>query len=154
MHFGVPLEVKIKYLHFGVRDRLKVIMKAVLIVGALILQTFASEKQQFNDYKVLRIIPKDVESVELLIELEKSEHYHFWNEIKNVHHFVDVMVPPYKIEELEDLLRSSNVESSVFISNVQEMIDNQKAKVREEDFGWKDYYTLDEVSNRQTMVKI
>lgn len=120
-------------------------MRTVLIIGVLILQVFASEKHQFYGYKVIRIVPKDVESIELLINLEKSVHYNFWSEIKNVNHSVDVMVPPYKIQELEDLLRQSNVDYSVFISNVQELIDNQKAETRDKNFGWKDYYTLDEV---------
>uniref|UniRef100_A0A1L8DQZ6 Zinc carboxypeptidase A 1 n=1 Tax=Nyssomyia neivai TaxID=330878 RepID=A0A1L8DQZ6_9DIPT len=106
------------------------------------------EKARFDNYKVFSVNVKNEEQVEVLQALEKMSSYDFWNGATKVGGVVDIMVPPHKFPEFEEIISRNNFEIDLKVSNVQELIDNEQPKVlaRNDEFGWTQYHTLDEIN--------
>ncbi|KAK9737356.1 Zinc carboxypeptidase [Popillia japonica] len=85
--------------------------------------------------------------IEALRELEENHiAYNFWSSAVDVHHPVDIMVPPHLTNDFQDFLDLQQLTSEVFIDNVQDRIDNEKPSVQSRAFGWNDYYRLADIN--------
>ncbi|GAB0100028.1 zinc carboxypeptidase-like [Sergentomyia squamirostris] len=124
--------------------------KFLVVFGFLLCSASISsgEKARFDGYKVLTVSVENEDQLKFLRELErKSLDYDFWTSVNKVGQSVDVMVPPHKFADFEEITRDWNFKVSTKISDVQALIDNEQPKItpRNEDFGWERYHTLDEI---------
>lgn len=98
-------------------------MKSI-ILGLALLCTIASatEKARFDNYRVYSL---NVETVEQLKELKKldenSDGFEFWK-LADVGREADLMVPPHKYADFEELVESLNISYYLKIRNVQEYV--------------------------------
>lgn len=133
------------------------ILVTFLLVASFSCQILAEEKVRFDGFKVYRVTPKNEEAVEALRALDDSNMgYDFWTEVRGVGLPVDIMVAPYYKFKFDDVLSSGLFDAEVYISDVQELIDNERPKNRQvgaRAFGWTDYNTFDEVGIFQSCVE-
>uniref|UniRef100_A0A1B0GQ25 Zinc carboxypeptidase A 1 n=1 Tax=Phlebotomus papatasi TaxID=29031 RepID=A0A1B0GQ25_PHLPP len=125
-------------------------MRNLLVLSVVIFLAFSNgEKARFDNYKVFSVEVKNEEQLKVLREMEEApfSSYDFWKAPGKVGHPVDVMVPPHKSSEFEEIMSSLKFETKLKISNVQELIDNEQPKVApaNDDFGWDRYHTLEEI---------
>lgn len=103
--------------------------------------------RDFTDYKVFRLKPKTKAQIEALKELEDTYHeIQFWTGIGKIFP-VDIMVPPHLQYKVEKYLSSRNINSTVWIGDVQRRIGVSKPRRLDnpEDFNWNDYSHIDDV---------
>lgn len=126
-------------------------MKLVTVLLLCLLGASSlGEKIRYDGFKVYRVVPRSQGQLEALRMLEQYHlGYYFWSEVVGVDIPVDIMVPPHLSEEFSDLLKLQQLESSVSIENVQERIDNENPREKDQRFGWTAYYTLDEVKRER-----
>ncbi|XP_037038856.1 zinc carboxypeptidase-like [Bradysia coprophila] len=122
-------------------------MKSI-ILGLALLCSFAAaiEKARFDNYRVYSL---NVETVEQLMELKKldgnSDGFEFWK-LADVGREADLMVPPHKFADFEELATELKISYYLKIHNVQALIDNENPRTRSVEFDWTSYYTLDEIN--------
>lgn len=104
-----------------------------------------AEKVRFDNFKVFRIIPENKEAIDVLKALEDTlDSFNFWQEPTRPGHYVDVMVPPTLQSQFQDTLAKNKYTSTIFINNVQYLIDRDRSRTRQSTrMGWDDYRTLD-----------
>ncbi|XP_018573035.1 zinc carboxypeptidase-like [Anoplophora glabripennis] len=127
-------------------------MKFLLALLALAVSLSVAEKLRFDNFRVYRLIPNDEETLNILKQFEDTEElseYNFWSPPLKVGGEVDLMVPPYRFDEIENMAKSRGMNASVFIEDVQELIDNEglRSQSRAGSFGWTSYHTLAEYNN-------
>jgi carboxypeptidase A2 len=97
----------------------------------LLLQLAAScsaaeyvERKDYSGYKVLEIVPQDIQSVERLRALSRNdEQLDFWNEPSFVGDTVRVMVPPTRVGATLHALENFNIPYTTRTENMQEVTD-------------------------------
>lgn len=96
----------------------------LIILGLALLCTVASavEKARFDNYRVYSL---NVDTVEQLKELKKldgnSDGFEFWK-LADVGKEADLMVPPHKFADFEELVEALNISYYLKIRNVQEYV--------------------------------
>ncbi|KAJ8919788.1 hypothetical protein NQ315_006317 [Exocentrus adspersus] len=117
----------------------------------LCIQVSLAEKIRYDNYKVFSLTPRSADAVKALYEMEEMgmSGYNFWSRVGPVGTPVQVMVPPYKVGELEATAEKVGMDMEVMLGNVQEQIDAEaRAETEEESgFGWTKYNTLDEIND-------
>lgn len=105
---------------------------------------------RYDNYKLFQITPRSIRAVKFLHDLELSEtpDFDFWNSVGPVGAPVDVMVPPYKVNSMKEMIATWEMDAKVLMENVQAEIDSQQQSQHSGNgnFGWARYNTLDEVS--------
>ncbi|XP_018574461.2 zinc carboxypeptidase [Anoplophora glabripennis] len=124
-------------------------MKFLFALLSLTVNLCLAEKIRYDDYKVYRLIPNDVETLKILKQMEDTQHlsdYNFFSPVVKVGGPVDVMVPPHQVDYIENLAKSREMNSSVVMQNVQKHIDNEgvRPESRAGSFDWSSYHTYDE----------
>uniref|UniRef100_A0A1L8DQZ2 Zinc carboxypeptidase A 1 n=1 Tax=Nyssomyia neivai TaxID=330878 RepID=A0A1L8DQZ2_9DIPT len=119
----------------------------LLLVFIVIVEFSRSERARFDNFKVFTVEVDNDAQLQILRELEKVSNYDFWKEPTKVGRSADIMVPPHKTSEFEEVMKSLNFRTDLKISNVQELIDNEQPKATpRNDFTWDQYHTLDEIN--------
>ncbi|XP_063227976.1 zinc carboxypeptidase-like [Bacillus rossius redtenbacheri] len=121
---------------------LKTAAALCLLAGVL------AEKARYDNYRVFRLTPATQSQVEALRALEENpDGLMFWTDVRGSNFSVDVMVPPHKTPEFSELMDELRMDSSLFIADVQKLIDAEKpqAGARATGFGWDNYYRLDNI---------
>lgn len=95
-------------------------MKLLLAIAVLVLCSSAvfGEKARFDNYRVYTLKVTSDEQLTTLQEIEEKGTYEFWSSptaIKDV----DIMVPPHKFAEFDDLVSYLNIDFTLKIENVQ-----------------------------------
>lgn len=96
-------------------------MKSIIWCLALLWAVASAiEKARFDNYRVYSL---NVDTVEQLIELKKldgnSDGFEFWK-LADVGKEADLMVPPHKFADFEELVQSLKITYYLKIRNVQE----------------------------------
>lgn len=108
-----------------------------------------SEKVRYDNYKLFQVTPRSAHAVRVLHDLEQSEtlDFDFWNSVGPVGAPVDIMVSPYKVNDLKAMAVTLEMDARVLMENVQDQIDSQQQSQSSNNghFGWTRYNTLDEV---------
>ncbi|XP_058450686.1 zinc carboxypeptidase-like isoform X3 [Malaya genurostris] len=122
-------------------------MKLWEIVFGLAIICVVSAKVRFDYHRVYEVF---IDNSDQLVELQNMEssldHYIFWESPVQTNMTVRIVVPPHKVKSFEGKALRLNLENTIVIDNVQEVIDNERPSRRKrEGFGWEDYYTLDEM---------
>lgn len=115
-----------------------IILVALLVVGAL-----SYEKALYNNYQVHKVTPLTDEQVSSLRNVE--EQFSFWSDVSGVGKSVHIMVAPHQRSLFEDVVTNINLESELYIEDVQQLIDNEKVATRASNFDFKNYYRLSDV---------
>ncbi|XP_049810301.1 zinc carboxypeptidase-like [Schistocerca nitens] len=120
---------------------------ALLVLAALSLA--AGEPRRFDGHRVYRVVPTNKHHVQFLNELA-SKYYNdilFWKDASVANRTADVMVSPELQNSFLETLEKKGMKSSVYVEDVQKLIDNERpAKKSRASFGWDDYHTLDEIN--------
>ncbi|XP_049860164.1 zinc carboxypeptidase-like [Schistocerca gregaria] len=117
----------------------------VFLVASLVLA--AGEKVRYDDHRVYRVLPANVDQLQFLNGLTKYHRdIYFWKEPSVVNKPADVMVSPKMQASFMEGLEANGIESSVYIDDVQRLIDNERP-VREPkaSFAFDDYHSLEEI---------
>ncbi|XP_046995628.1 zinc carboxypeptidase-like isoform X1 [Schistocerca americana] len=122
-------------------------MRGILLFLVAGLALAAGEKLRYDDYRVYRVLPANVDQLQFLNGLAR---YHsdirFWKEARAVNMPADIMVSPKMQPTFLEWLQAHSITASVFIENVQYLIDNERpANVVRADFALDDYHTLEEI---------
>ncbi|XP_077990787.1 carboxypeptidase B-like [Glandiceps talaboti] len=100
--------------------------------------------KRYDGYEVLRVDVKkdgDVRILKGLLDMDETV-VDFWDFPR------DVMVSPSSQKQIKDLLRTNNIQYHTWISNVQDLIDNQFSPRRQgqvEEFDYSVYHTYEEI---------
>ncbi|XP_068132139.1 carboxypeptidase A1-like [Hyperolius riggenbachi] len=128
-------------------------MKSVLAVSILLVAVCS--KELFVGDQVLRVRAKDDTQLDLLRQLEAMNHLQidFWRSPVRSQLPVDMRVPFNILQQVKVLLESSNIEYSIMIEDVQDLLDQEQKEIKEsklqerssETFSYSTYHTLDEI---------
>lgn len=120
-----------------------------LIVALAVLACVCATEVRFDGYQVYHLTPKTSSQIQAVIEFGQNDvHIDFdiWREASGIGEPIDIMVSPERKDYFENFLRNNEIEYEIYISNVQELVENGKPKAHAaRAFGWTDYYELDEV---------
>ncbi|XP_055678852.1 zinc carboxypeptidase-like [Lutzomyia longipalpis] len=121
---------------------------AVLVFVAFFAGLSSAEKDRFDNYKVFAIEVDNEEQLQVLQEIEKVafSSYDFWKRPTRVGQAVDLMVPPHKMSEFEEIMADLSFRTTLKIPNVQVLIDNEQPKNPRSGFNWDRYWTMDEIN--------
>ncbi|KAJ9591302.1 hypothetical protein L9F63_002152, partial [Diploptera punctata] len=113
----------------------------------VVLSCVTAEKAKFYNYQVHRVIPINEQQLTALKELEENPNgLNFWAGPTRLNKAVDVMVPPDLLPHFEEIISNLNLQSEVFINDVQELINKEEqSQSRRAGFGWTSYHTLNEI---------
>ncbi|XP_059616969.1 zinc carboxypeptidase-like [Phlebotomus argentipes] len=121
----------------------------VLALVVCIATLSRGEKARFDHYKVITVAIENEEQLQVMRDLENtsSSSYDFWIGPTKIGRPVDIMVPPHKVSEFEEIMSTYHFKTNLKVANVQELIDNEQPKFRPkaDGFGWEQYHTLDEI---------
>ena len=89
--------------------------------------------------------------------LQKSEDFFdFWKPVKSGFS-TDVLVPPFLMKRMEQILKISNIEHSIYIENVEDLIKNERSRTSQGYTGkinFNEYYSHDDVSIKLGIITI
>uniref|UniRef100_A0A1B0CK34 Zinc carboxypeptidase A 1 n=1 Tax=Lutzomyia longipalpis TaxID=7200 RepID=A0A1B0CK34_LUTLO len=121
---------------------------ALLAFVAVFAGLSSGEKDRFDNYKVFTIEVDTEQQLSVLQEIEKVafSSYDFWKRPTRVGQAVDLMVPPHKMSEFEEIMADLSFRKTLKISDVQLLIDNEQPKNPRSGFNWERYQTMDEIN--------
>lgn len=118
-----------------------------LIFALALLATAAfAEKARFDNYRLYRIRVESVAQLEVLQAVQElNEGYNFWSEPAQVDSDVDLVVPPHKFAEFEELVERFGLKAKLNVEDLQKLFDEEQRRPTKEAFGWNAYYRLGEI---------
>ncbi|KAJ8686600.1 hypothetical protein QAD02_022394 [Eretmocerus hayati] len=121
-------------------------MLRTLVIVVALVALVASEKATFDNYKVFRITPSSAHHFTALNQLQSfNRGYEFWTDPSRISEPVDIMVAPAQFSEFSELMNSTQMNYEVLVENVQKLIDEENPQIETSEFGWKKYYTLEQI---------
>lgn len=96
-------------------------MKLLLLVGIFAMIVIGSaEKTRFDNYRVYSVHVATKDHMDLMFSIENNpDGYLFWNSI-DMGRDVDLMVPPYKLSEFQELTEKHGISYQLKVENVQQ----------------------------------
>ena len=81
---------------------------------------------------------------------QSEDDYDFWRPIKSGFS-TDILIPPFLMKDMEQILTQSNINHSIVIENVQNLIKVQNSRTSEQPgytgkINFNEYYSHDDVS--------
>ncbi|KAL9706931.1 hypothetical protein quinque_010449 [Culex quinquefasciatus] len=119
----------------------------VLLTISLAIASIGCEPVRFDNYRVYEVSIDNADQLSVMQHLEQfSDGYSFWESPVQTGMTVNVMVPPHKIADFEELGSQMQISFKLKIENVQKLINNENpARSKRNGFGWDSYHTLDEM---------
>ncbi|RMZ93180.1 carboxypeptidase A2 [Brachionus plicatilis] len=113
-------------------------------------QDYLNKYKHHTVYQVFTETDKDVEFLSV-IEKKIGTNFDYWNEANNMNKWTHLMLKSEFKTLFEDIMKSLNLNFSVLIENVGNLIENQlilnsKTNMVSNDFDYGKYHTLDEIS--------
>nr|XP_055048230.1 carboxypeptidase A2-like [Misgurnus anguillicaudatus] len=107
----------------------------------------------FKGHQVLRIHAETEDHLEVLYELRGNQELDFWTDGISTALPIDVLVPHANLSDVRNILNTVKIPFTVMISNVQELLDKEKAEMESnapmkssiKGFNFAAYHTLDEI---------
>merc|ERR1712106_815713 len=93
----------------------------ILNVLLSIVFVFGADKVTYHGHQVIRAVVDTREQADILVEL--SSGYDFWTEV-GIGRTVDIRCPPENCSYLKYLLGQHEIQFSVLVENVQELVSN------------------------------
>uniref|UniRef100_A0A8D8I4H9 Zinc carboxypeptidase A 1 n=1 Tax=Culex pipiens TaxID=7175 RepID=A0A8D8I4H9_CULPI len=125
-------------------------MNRLQLISLLFAASFccvAAEQARFDNYRVHQVRIETEEQLQVLQYLEEHpDGYIFWDSPVQTNMELELVVPPHKYSDFEELTTKLNIKTRLRIKNFQEVIDNERPnKGRRSTFGWDDYYSTAEI---------
>lgn len=100
----------------------KMKLLAALVFIVILAEIAVCVKNRYDNYKVYEVKVDNEEQLKVLDKLERLafSSYDFWKRPSSVGMPVNIMVPPHKAAEFDEIMQSLNFRTSLKISNVQE----------------------------------
>ncbi|XP_038058871.1 carboxypeptidase B-like [Patiria miniata] len=109
-------------------------------------------KKRYDGYKVIRVTPGDDFQLRSIADLKRGleDKVDFWAEPSHVGKSVDLMVAPFDVDSVQDLLAVHGLESTVTIDDVQQVIEETSPDRPDNlaalsNFRYDQYHSLDEI---------
>ncbi|XP_018421865.1 PREDICTED: carboxypeptidase A1-like [Nanorana parkeri] len=128
-------------------------MNTLLAISILLVAVYSQEL--FVGDQVLRVQVKDDTQLYILRQLESMKHLQidFWRSPARPKLPVDMRVPFPALQNVKVFLESNNIEYSIMIEDVQELLDQEHKEMKESksrerysnSFSYSSYHTLDEI---------
>jgi murein tripeptide amidase MpaA len=114
---------------------------------ALTVLTVSAEKVKYDNYRVYSLAVENEQQLAIMKEIENNpDGYRFWEFPTAVGHNVDIVVPPHKIVEFQDMVLDNQMKSKLMVPDLQKLIDEeQPAHAKRASFGWTQYHSLEEI---------
>uniref|UniRef100_A0A2A4J0Y5 Peptidase M14 domain-containing protein n=1 Tax=Heliothis virescens TaxID=7102 RepID=A0A2A4J0Y5_HELVI len=124
-------------------------LKIIPIISILILSV-ASEPFRFDNYTLYKVLPKNLEEIKLLGDLQNSgADFDFWDDPVPTADYINVLSKPELKNDLEGFLEAQGIDFVITLPNIQELIDKEKKKRytrnNVKSMEWDDYYTLEDI---------
>lgn len=119
------------------------------ILSFLIL-CVSSEAFRFDNYTLYKVLPKSLEEIKLLEDLQNSgTEYDFWNDPVPTADYINILSKPELRDDLENFMGAYGIDFLVTVPNIQKLIDNEKKKKytrnNAKSMGWDEYYDLEDI---------
>nr|XP_006812372.1 PREDICTED: carboxypeptidase A2-like [Saccoglossus kowalevskii] len=122
--------------------------------AVLLLVAYAAAYVRYDGYQVIRVIPKNVNELELLMQIHNDnlDKLSFWKEPRMVGRFVDIMTTPDFADDLKSLILMNGMEFTINVENIQDQIDQEREAMSSrpgidvEGFNYEIYHTYDEIN--------
>lgn len=122
--------------------------KSIVLLSIALYVCRAEQKVRYDNYKVIRIQVNDLEQLNLMKDIQNTKNsYNFWKFPNGVGTFADLVVPPHKYDEIDSLINNFGLKVETLIENLQNVIDNEKAKGLVDELDWEAYYSLTSIYN-------
>ncbi|KAM5172674.1 carboxypeptidase A1 [Mantella aurantiaca] len=128
-------------------------MNTLLAISILLVAVCSQEL--FVGDQVLRVQAKDDTQLDILRQLENMKHLQidFWRGPANPNLPVDMRVPFPVLQNVKVFLESNNIEYSVMVEDIQELLDQEQREMKESksrerisnSFSYSTYHKLDEI---------
>lgn len=118
----------------------------VIFTFLLSSSSVLSKQARFDNYHVYSVPVENDEHHEHLTTLQhSSSDYSMWNGIRTGSS-ADIMVPPHKIAEFQEIADVLQLKPTLKVDNVQKLIDAERVTINNviqpRAFGWTEYQTL------------
>lgn len=119
----------------------------LLITISIAIASIACEPVRFDNYRVYEVPIDNADQLRVMQYLEQFPvGYSFWESPVQTGMKVNVMVPPHKFADFEELGSQLQLNMKLKIENVQQLINNENPpRSKRNGFGWDSYHTLDEM---------
>lgn len=111
-----------------------------------------ADPARYDHFRLYRVFIRTQAQVDMLQQLEKqSDSYSFMGHARQPNQNLTIMVAPHKIAEITELLDRYDLQGTVLLYNMQELIDREQPTIkpkttRPEDFSWHFYHHLDTIN--------
>lgn len=111
-----------------------------------------ADPARYDHFRLYRVLIRTQAQVEMLQQLEEqSDSYSFMGHARQPNQNLTIMVAPHKIAEITELLDRYDLEGTILLYNMQELIDREQSTIkpkntRPEDFSWHFYHHLDTIN--------
>uniref|UniRef100_A0A336MCF7 Zinc carboxypeptidase A 1 n=1 Tax=Culicoides sonorensis TaxID=179676 RepID=A0A336MCF7_CULSO len=122
-------------------------MNLIYVLGFIfVLGVISGEKVRWDNYQVWSLAVTNDNQLKVLQDIElRPDGYQLWGSVTHVGKFVEIVVPPHKLEDFHEIIKNYNFKSNILTENLQDLIENEQPKVKSTSFGWDQYHTLEEI---------
>uniref|UniRef100_A0A182QXZ6 Zinc carboxypeptidase A 1 n=1 Tax=Anopheles farauti TaxID=69004 RepID=A0A182QXZ6_9DIPT len=118
----------------------------VLLLCCCAIGTLQAERVRYDNYRVYEVAIADQTQLEAFQHLERfPDGYLFWESPVQTNMKVNLVVPPHKFAEFEELSNQLALAYRLRCPNLQQLIDEESPARRRRAFGWDEYQTLDDI---------
>ncbi|XP_075982741.1 zinc carboxypeptidase A 1-like [Anticarsia gemmatalis] len=126
-------------------------LKYLLLGLILVLPNVLCEKFRFDNYTLYKIVPKNVDQINLLQKLQENDfRFDFWTDPVPSTSFVNILSSPGNKGDLENFMKNNNLDYEVTMPNIQEVIDKEVVGAYSRNninsMQWDRYYQLDGIN--------
>ncbi|XP_062539331.1 zinc carboxypeptidase-like [Armigeres subalbatus] len=110
-----------------------------------------SNKARYDFFRIYRVLLETEEQVQLMQQLEnRSDSYTFMGHARHTNQNLTIMVAPQKIAEMTDLMERFDIQGSVLLYNIQELIDKEDFTIKPrgtdpKQLDWQHYFHLETI---------
>ncbi|KAG5343655.1 CBPA1 carboxypeptidase, partial [Acromyrmex heyeri] len=117
-----------------------------LLIFYMIVGLVAAEQATFNNYKVIRFNATTLRQAKLFYELTKNhDGFSYWI-APFANKQAELMIAPHKLPEFYEMMKQMQIPYTVFIENVQTLINRAAPARASSTFDFKNYHTLDVIN--------
>uniref|UniRef100_A0A182N406 Zinc carboxypeptidase A 1 n=1 Tax=Anopheles dirus TaxID=7168 RepID=A0A182N406_9DIPT len=133
--------------------RFLVALYSALLALSSIVTAGDADTARYDNFRLYRVLIETQAQVEMLRQLEEqSDCYSFMGHANHPNQNLTIMVSPHKIAEITELLSRYNLQGTILLYNMQELIDKEQATIKPkntppEEFSWQFYHHLDTIND-------
>lgn len=105
------------------------------------------EKARFDNYRIYLVHIENEDQLKVIQELETNPNGLEFLEMPNIiDGIAEILVPPHKFAEINELFLKHNLKNEIRTNNVQQLIDEEQPESPSRaTFGWQRYYDLNDI---------